>query len=135
MIFFFFFSSRRRHTRYWRDWSSDVCSSDLRLQQRLPGCVAEPLWLRGRVTGLLLCLGAPVGALDDIAKQGAAALELANDYTDFIEAARRRKPTTPAAEIQQNLFPPRIARIDGEELAGALLPSYEVGGDRVEFLE
>src|SRR3712207_8954749 len=28
-LFFFFFSSRRRHTRYWRDWSSDVCSSDL----------------------------------------------------------------------------------------------------------
>src|SRR3712207_9582392 len=26
---FLFFSSRRRHTRYWRDWSSDVCSSDL----------------------------------------------------------------------------------------------------------
>src|SRR3712207_6456039 len=26
---FFFFSSRRRHTRYWREWSSDVCSSDL----------------------------------------------------------------------------------------------------------
>src|SRR3712207_5378295 len=30
-IYFFFFSSRRRHTRYWRDWSSDVCSSDLTL--------------------------------------------------------------------------------------------------------
>src|SRR6266511_2122238 len=29
MIFFFFFSSRRRHTRFSRDWSSDVCSSDL----------------------------------------------------------------------------------------------------------
>src|SRR3712207_9584692 len=27
-MFIFFFSSRRRHTRYWRDWSSDVCSSD-----------------------------------------------------------------------------------------------------------
>ena len=26
---FFFFSSRRRHTRLVRDWSSDVCSSDL----------------------------------------------------------------------------------------------------------
>src|SRR3712207_604627 len=25
----FLFSSRRRHTRYWRDWSSDVCCSDL----------------------------------------------------------------------------------------------------------
>src|SRR3712207_7691871 len=30
---FFFFSSRRRHTRYWRDWSSDVCSSDLRQRE------------------------------------------------------------------------------------------------------
>src|SRR5216684_4736402 len=30
-IFFFFFSSRRRHTRCSRDWSSDVCSSDLML--------------------------------------------------------------------------------------------------------
>src|SRR3712207_9435195 len=28
----FFLSSRRRHTRYWRDWSSDVCSSDLNLR-------------------------------------------------------------------------------------------------------
>src|SRR5690606_41121040 len=28
----FFFSSRRRHTRFSRDWSSDVCSSDLPLQ-------------------------------------------------------------------------------------------------------
>src|SRR6266699_5588373 len=28
-FFFFFFSSRRRHTRCGRDWSSDVCSSDL----------------------------------------------------------------------------------------------------------
>src|SRR2546429_251384 len=27
--YFFFFSSRRRHTRCSRDWSSDVCSSDL----------------------------------------------------------------------------------------------------------
>src|SRR5690606_6390722 len=28
-LFVFFFSSRRRHTRFSRDWSSDVCSSDL----------------------------------------------------------------------------------------------------------
>src|SRR5207249_5161503 len=30
-VFCFFFSSRRRHTRSKRDWSSDVCSSDLTL--------------------------------------------------------------------------------------------------------
>src|SRR5690606_22796888 len=29
LFFVFFFSSRRRHTRFSRDWSSDVCSSDL----------------------------------------------------------------------------------------------------------
>src|SRR5690606_40880286 len=29
LIFFVYFSSRRRHTRFSRDWSSDVCSSDL----------------------------------------------------------------------------------------------------------
>lgn len=107
----------------------------IRLQDRLPGCVAEPLWLRGRVTGLLLCIGTPVASLDDVAKQGAAALELITDYTDYVEATRRRKPTTPAAEVQQHLFPPRIARIGGAQLAGALLPSYEVGGDWFDFVE
>src|SRR3989449_2262472 len=33
---FFFFSSRRRHTRCSRDWSSDVCSSDLPNTSRMP---------------------------------------------------------------------------------------------------
>src|SRR5215204_7238666 len=33
LCFFFFFSSRRRHTRSLCDWSSDVCSSDLELDQ------------------------------------------------------------------------------------------------------
>jgi serine phosphatase RsbU (regulator of sigma subunit) len=106
-----------------------------RLRETLPGCVVEPLWLRGRVLGLLVCVGTPSGSLADIARQGAAALELANDYTDHIEAARRRKETSAAAEIQQNLFPPRIARIAGAQLAGALLPTYEVGGDWFDFVE
>src|SRR3712207_7590853 len=36
----FFFSSRRRHTRYWRDWSSDVCSSDLESEAN----DIQPMW-------------------------------------------------------------------------------------------
>src|SRR5436305_9193594 len=36
--FFFFFSSRRRHTRCGRDWSSDVCSSDLVRLNASPAC-------------------------------------------------------------------------------------------------
>src|SRR2546429_1712579 len=42
-FFFFFFSSRRRHTRCSRDWSSDVCSSDL------VGFLAA-IWIRRRST-------------------------------------------------------------------------------------
>src|SRR6266542_5543776 len=38
-MLFFFFSSRRRHTRCYRDWSSDVCSSDLRGE--VASCVAD----------------------------------------------------------------------------------------------
>src|SRR3712207_7728034 len=47
-FFFFFFSSRRRHTRYWRDWSSDVCSSDLRTGGTAGGAArAVVRWPRG----------------------------------------------------------------------------------------
>src|SRR5690606_41054637 len=39
----FFFSSRRRHTRFSRDWSSDVCSSDLLMLQR-PNLYIHQRW-------------------------------------------------------------------------------------------
>src|SRR5207245_3807387 len=45
----FFFSSRRRHTRCYRDWSSDVCSSDLERWALTPPfhpCPAQPAWER-----------------------------------------------------------------------------------------
>src|SRR5690625_7548240 len=35
--YIFFFSSRRRHTRWPRDWSSDVCSSDLQFNSMVYG--------------------------------------------------------------------------------------------------
>jgi Serine phosphatase RsbU, regulator of sigma subunit len=106
------------------------------LEAELPGCVAAPLWLRGRATGLLVAVGTPRNPLTEIARQGAAALELANGYTDVFEGVRRRRATTPAAEMQLNLLPAaRIARVAGGEFAGGLLPSKEVGGDWFDFAE
>src|SRR5947209_13840451 len=48
---FFFFSSRRRHTRYWRDWSSDVCSSDL---YQVPALLPKMNFYQIAMTHLLL---------------------------------------------------------------------------------
>src|SRR5690606_40355994 len=68
---FFFFSSRRRHTRFSRDWSSDVCSSDLD-PARIPALVEEmlrldpPLHLDMRKTTRDVTLGGvdvPAGSL------------------------------------------------------------------------
>ena len=93
-----------------------------RLASELPGASTAPMWLRGRAIGLLLALATPAEALAELARHGAAAMELAGGYTDVFDAARRRKDTHPAAELQQSLLPPRIARIGGGELAGSVLP-------------
>src|SRR5690606_40538191 len=46
---FFFFSSRRRHTRFSRDWSSDVCSSDLPVEGPRYGVAGEAELYVGKV--------------------------------------------------------------------------------------
>src|SRR2546422_2326089 len=48
MFIFFFFSSRRRHTRCSRDWSSDVCSSDLSLTGVVSIPDNRPLFREGK---------------------------------------------------------------------------------------
>src|SRR5690606_40546323 len=82
---YFFFSSRRRHTRFSRDWSSDVCSSDLRpvggrdggggggLRQAV---ALEDVDARARVEGAEAAAerGAPADGVADPAAHGVAQL-------------------------------------------------------------
>ncbi len=105
------------------------------IEQELPGSVPAPLYLRGRAIGLLLAVRSPQEPLAQLARQAAAALELAGAYTDVFDVARRRKDTSAAAEVQQATLPPRIARVSGAALAGNVLPSYEVGGDWFDYVE
>ncbi len=100
-----------------------------------PGIEVVPLWLRGRATGVMLTLGRPRRPLAEIARQAAAAITLADRYTDTFARGQRRKAPRPAAEIQQSLLPPRISRITGGEVAGNVLPSYEVAGDWFDIVE
>src|SRR6266511_1213550 len=79
-FFFFFFSSRRRHTRFSRDWSSDVCSSDLwrlrlkdeKLLERELGDHSEPYRRLGAAALESVFLTGAVGlsAEDIAAKRG-----------------------------------------------------------------
>jgi serine phosphatase RsbU (regulator of sigma subunit) len=102
---------------------------------RYPGLVVVPLWLRGRATGVLITLGPPQHSLAEVARQAAAAITLADRYTDAFASATRRKPPKAAAEIQQSLLPPRISRVTGGQVAGNVLPSYEVAGDWFDAVE
>lgn len=105
------------------------------LAEALPASVAAPMMLRGRAVGVLLAVDAPVEPLLELARQAAAAITLAESYTDVFDAARRHRDISAASEIQQNLLPPRIARISGGVIAGNVLPGYDIGGDWFDYVE
>lgn len=100
-----------------------------------PSAEAFPLWLRGRAIGVLITFGRPERSLVEMARQAAAAVTLADRYTDAFAQAQRRKQPKAAAEIQQSLLPPRVSRVTGGEVAGNVLPSYEVAGDWFDVIE
>jgi serine phosphatase RsbU (regulator of sigma subunit) len=102
---------------------------------RYPGLEAVPISLRGRATGILLSAGRPRESLAELARQAAAAVALADRYTDTFARAQRRKHPKAAAEIQQSLLPPRIMGVTGADVAGNVLPSYEVAGDWFDAVE
>src|SRR3712207_6850374 len=84
----FFFSSRRRHTRYWRDWSSDVCSSDLVRASRGLDTGVQDLAHRRRLLGGLVAV-----ALDEVlALVGHAVLDrdAAPELGDTVRSEERR---------------------------------------------
>src|SRR5690606_39322260 len=77
---FFFFSSSRRHTSFSRDWSSDVCSSDLveeysaGINRRLADTPNADVWFEsGRYRGF-----------DDIERRAEIVPEMVARYYDYV---------------------------------------------------
>ena len=101
----------------------------------LPGASCDPLILGDRALGALVCRRAPARPLAAFAAEAALALELVSGYTDAVHATRRRQRPHAAAEIQQNLLPPRLARVSGATIAAGVLPGYEVGGDFFDYAD
>ena len=94
-----------------------------------PGSLVEPLWLVDRAIAVLVARGGDGDALHAIARAAAPTFELIVGYTDVVERSRRSQPTSPAAEVQLGLLPPRIAQVQDGCVVGSILPAYSVGGD------
>src|SRR5256885_9510225 len=98
-VMYFFFSSRRRHTRLQGDWSSDVCSSDLK---RIVTAMQQPVFkIWGHALGRLIQRRPPfecdVERILDVIAESRAAIEVNGDpwrldmEPRWIRAARKRK--------------------------------------------
>src|SRR6266508_1917082 len=140
----FFFSSRRRHTRWPRDWSSDVCSSDLTGRQVIERLRGEEqlsgiIMLAGREQPRMEALALRTGA-DDWLPKHCDASELTRAVEQVCVRSRTRRmrkarlnemdgELRAAAAIQAALLPERAPAPPGYRLDWAVLPAREVAGD------
>src|SRR3712207_5835529 len=112
------FASRRRHSRYWRDWSSDVCSSDLRLGVTKVGDTAEVngqyVRIVGTVRGYRSLAGPYIFCSLETARR---LLKLNGDQTTFI-LARCRRPEDAARVVRQlQAYPRKVSAFTREDFS------------------
>src|SRR5690606_40779990 len=91
---FFFFSSRRRHTRFSRDWSSDVCSSDLGHNQQYWWQYADDAAMRLRVCEHVILSSRPDAVERTLA-------QMIDAGPDVIQIARRSEERRVGKECGQ----------------------------------
>src|SRR5258707_9639196 len=114
---FFFFSSRRRHTRYWRDWSSDVCSSDL-----IAAMVAftRDVLLAHGVPDADAALAARQMIEADLTGFDAHGIVRLGNYCNWIKSGR----VNAKAQIKVLQRSPATALVDGDDGIGHLVMTY-----------
>src|SRR6266700_4258313 len=148
LLFFFFFSRRRRHTRFSRDWSSDVCSSDLDEGRHAWAEAADargpdedhldwprPLPQIGGSLGLEALFLAPIGValgrdVDEAQRELLRALDLAGEENEARAGAEDR--ASGIVELLQGRH--ELPRVHEVEEGRALAPRHDEAGDVVELL-
>src|SRR5690606_17092998 len=137
---FFFFSSRRRHTRFSRDWSSDVCSSDLRAVRnaaRSLSATVAPVTARACSCPLLTpsaCPSSSSASTSGVGTPASASVRMprARSSTmvgcgDVSRGARLPSPTFGTEGGEARLFVHLDARVE-DRLQGAVHHLVEVVG-------
>src|SRR6266496_2258746 len=97
LVHSFFFSSRRRHTRSLRDWSSDVCSSDLQL---------------GSMLGFPCVLKEP----DSSFSAGVVKADNEAELTEMLPGLIQKSELVVAQEFVRSTFDWRVGVLDGKPL-------------------
>src|SRR5690625_4824134 len=111
----FFFSSRRRHTRWPRDWSSDVCSSDLVV---LSGHYHHVM--SGGIAGIPVHVVPGITNVVDVVAAGGKERSLALSGAGIVELGQG------APRVLTSVYPNA-----GDTLADPQAPVYEFGPEQV----
>src|SRR5207245_3594218 len=89
-VVFFFFSSRRRHTRCYRDWSSDVCSSDLNAQEIMANGAPDESTAKGKIQKALLAAWVELLERENVMENVMASYEVVPLLAQFSRSEERR---------------------------------------------
>src|SRR5690349_20326904 len=136
----FFFSSRRRHTRSLRDWSSDVCSSDLALRKRMCRKFNFELQAAATENAIVLSLSTSHSfPLEDIAKYlhsktvRPLLVQAVLDAPMF--ATRWRWDAGIALALPRfrggRKLPPQLQRMESEDLLATVFPDQVACGENI----
>src|SRR3712207_8217884 len=141
-VFVIFVSSRRRHTRYWRDWSSDVCSSDLTALQFAPtllfsfygGVLADRYDKRRVLVATQAVMGALALGLGLLVATGAVDLWHVYALAAALGVASSLDMPVRQSFVSEMVGPERLANavsLNSTVFNGARLVGPAVGGRRI----
>src|SRR6266536_1982678 len=114
---FFFFSSRRRHTRSTRDWSSDVCSSDLarRTARSATSRRGLPRLSRARMGA------SSTGATQGLTRDRKTLVELPNPATGLGSGSARGPQSATSRHPAPKRLPASVSRLNGSRRSRRVL--------------
>src|SRR5215208_5949410 len=120
-FYFFFFSSRRRHTRWPRDWSSDVCSSDL---EWLKARLGEGYRI-GEAANLLGSVPLATPASPDELREALAGAVVQNDLPSLVALVDQALALNQLEDALTDVLAPALAAVGESWEAGEISVAQE----------